>query len=105
MEQAQSRGCVVQQIEHVQEQLNAAQPTKEDCSRNAHVKQPLRRQPARPSRLEQDALIALRQRSLPGRGPRLPADALQIGCKRKARSRARALTCGSHARMLATCPK
>ena len=50
-----------------------------DRPRHAQIEQRLRRQPARAARLEQDALVALRQRDLRRRRPRLAAEVLQIG--------------------------
>ena len=45
----------------------------------------MRRQPARPARLEQDALVALEQPNLRRRRPRLPAEVLQTGSDHEAR--------------------
>ena len=54
-------------------------PPKRERSRHAQIEQRLRRQPARAARLEQNALIALRQRDLRGGGPRLAAEVLEVG--------------------------
>ena len=70
---------VVERVEHVQEQLDASHAAEGDRPRHAHIEQRLRRQPARAARLEQDALVALRQRDLRRRRPRLAAEVLQIG--------------------------
>ena len=48
---------VVEHIEHVQEQLDAADAAEGDRPRHAQIEQRLRRQPARAARLEQDALV------------------------------------------------
>ena len=58
--------------------MRPAPPTR-DRPRHPHIEQRLRRQPARAARLEQDALVALRQHDLRRARPRLAAEDLQIG--------------------------
>src|SRR5207245_7272600 len=71
-------GCVIEHIEHIQKQFDTPGSTGGDDLRHTHVEQRLRRQTARPARLEQNALRALWQRYLRGCRPRLAAESLQI---------------------------
>ena len=72
-------GCVIEHIQDVQQHFDADAAGVRDDLRCTHVEQRLRREAARPTRLEQNALRALRQRDLGGCRPGLAAESLEVG--------------------------
>src|SRR6185295_3030221 len=72
-------GCVIEHIQDVQQHFDADAAGVRDDPRCTHVEQRLGREAARPARLEQNALRALRQRDLGGCRPGLAAESLDVG--------------------------
>ena len=77
-------GRVVEHIEEVAHHVDSSQLTNVERVRCSEIEQGLGRQPARSARFEQDPLVALRQRNLRRRGPRLAAEVLQVAADREA---------------------
>jgi len=77
---------VIQHIQHVHEQLGSPRAAQADRPRQAEIDERLRRQPARAARLEQNALVALRQDDLRRCGPWLAAEVLPAVRTRRTRA-------------------
>ena len=80
-------GALVERVQHIQQQLDLSCTAERDALRQTEIDEGLRGQPPASARLEQHALVALRQGDLCRDRPWLPAEVLSARRKNETRAR------------------